>query len=82
MDFHDVVSTAWTNRHFTTDPVPDEVLARAFDAARFGPQGGNRQPVRFIVVRDQSKRTQLKDWYLAMEGLPRRGRTRWSSHRR
>jgi nitroreductase len=33
MDFYDVVSTAWTNRHFKTDPVPDDVLARAFDAA-------------------------------------------------
>lgn len=64
MDFYDVVSTAWTNRHFTTDPVPDDVLGRAFDAARFAPQGGNRQPVRFITVRDQAKRTQLKDWYL------------------
>jgi nitroreductase len=64
MDFHDVVSTAWTNRHFTTDPVPDEVLGGAFDAARFAPQGGNRQPVRFVTVREQAKRTQLKDWYL------------------
>jgi len=64
MDFYDVVTTAWTNRHFKTDPVPDDVLGRAFDAARFGPQGGNRQPVRFITVRDQAKRTQLKDWYL------------------
>ena len=64
MDFFDVVSTAWTNREFTTDPVPDDVLGRAFDVARFAPQGGNRQPVRFIAVRDQQKRTQLKNWYL------------------
>lgn len=64
MDFTDVVSTAWTNRRFTNAPVPDDVLARAIDAARYAPQGGNRQPVRFVVVRDQAKRTQLKDWYL------------------
>ena len=83
MDFYDVVSTAWTNRYYTTEPVPDDVLGRAFDAARFGPQGGNRQPVRFVTVRDQSKRTQLKEWYLQpWKPVPgRRGRRR-GSHRR
>ena len=49
---------------FKPDPVPGEVLLRAFSAARFAPQGGNRQPVRWIVVRDAAKKQQLKEWYL------------------
>ena len=36
------------------------------DGARYAPTGGNRQGVRFIVVRDAAKRRQLKDWYLPM----------------
>ena len=44
--------------------MPDEVLHAAFDVARFGPQGGNRQPVRWIVVRDAGQKQALADLYL------------------
>jgi nitroreductase len=64
MELGDVVRSAVTTRYFTTEPVTDEQLATAFDYARFAPQGGNRQPVRFVVVRDEAKRRQLAEWYL------------------
>lgn len=64
MEFYDVVSTAWTNRFFTEDPVPVDVLERAVGVARFAPQGGNRQPVHFIFVTDPAAKAQLKEWYL------------------
>jgi nitroreductase len=64
VDFLDVVSTAWTNRFFTQDPVDLDVLEQAIDAARYAPQGGNRQPVHFIVVSDPDVKRQLKEWYL------------------
>jgi nitroreductase len=64
MEFHDVVSTAWTNRFYTHDPVDLALLEQAMDAARYGPQGGNRQPVHFIVVTEPEVKRQLKDWYL------------------
>jgi nitroreductase len=64
VEFYDVVSTAWTNRFYRRDPVDLEVLEKAFDAARFGPQGGNRQPVHFVVVTDPAVKAQLKQWYL------------------
>ena len=51
-------------RSFTDEPVSDEQLARVFEAARYGPQGGNRQPLRWIVVRDPELKLQLRDWYL------------------
>lgn len=64
MDLIEAMTTQGTCRFYTDEPVPDEVLYRAFSAARFGPQGGNRQPVRFVVVRDPDKKRQLKEWYL------------------
>ena len=40
-------------REFTGDPLPDEVLERILDNARFAPSGGNRQGTHVIVVRDR-----------------------------
>jgi nitroreductase len=51
-------------REFHPDPVPDEVLARLLDTARFAPSGGNRQGWRVIVVKDHGKRQALRDLYL------------------
>lgn len=64
MELVEAMRTTGTCRYFTDDPVPDEVFYKAFDAARFGPQGGNRQPVRFVVVRDQAKKQRLAELYL------------------
>ena len=64
MDLETVMSTTPSCRAYKPDPVPDVVLARVLDAARFAPSGGNRQPVRLIAVRDPAKRRQLKEWYL------------------
>ena len=64
MELIEAMQTNGTCRYFKPDPVPDEVLLRAFSAARFAPQGGNRQPVRWVVVRDPAKKRQLRQWYL------------------
>ncbi|MGH7805326.1 MAG: nitroreductase family protein, partial [Candidatus Binatia bacterium] len=53
-----------TCRFYKPDPLPDEVLARVLGAGRYAPNGGNRQPVRFIAVRDAAMKKQLKDLYL------------------
>jgi nitroreductase len=66
MDFHTVVTTAGTCRDFRPDAVPDDVLRRVLDAARFAPSGGNRQPVRLVVVRDAALRRQLRDLYVPL----------------
>ncbi len=52
-------------RQFHPDPVPDGVLARLLDTARFAPSGGNRQGWRVIVVKDPVKRAALRDLYLS-----------------
>ncbi|MGH9000438.1 MAG: nitroreductase family protein [Acidimicrobiia bacterium] len=63
MEFDELVRATGACRYFTSDPVPDEVLARLFEAARFGPQGGNRQPVRYVVIRDPEVKARLGGWY-------------------
>lgn len=64
MDLIDAMRSQPANRFYKPDPIPQEVLYRAVDNARFGPQGGNRQPVRFLIVTDADKRAQLAEWYM------------------
>ncbi len=64
VELSQVMRTAASTRAFRTDPVPDEVLYRALDGARFAPSGGNRQGWRVVVVRDAGLRAVLRDLYL------------------
>lgn len=59
MDLYEVMRTTAAVREFTDDPLPDEVLHRILDNARFAPSGGNRQGVQIIVVRDPAMRERL-----------------------
>jgi nitroreductase len=60
----DAMRCAPTSRRFKADDVPQEALARALDAARFAPSGGNRQGWRVVVVRDAGTRRAMRDLYL------------------
>jgi len=64
MELRDVFTSTGTCRFYTAAPVSDAVLARVLDAARYAPSGGNRQPVRFVAVRDAAKRKRLSELYL------------------
>jgi len=68
MELKEIMRTNGTCRYYKTDPVPDDVLARVLDAARWGPTGGNRQPVSFVVVRDRANKERLRDLYLPIWG--------------
>ena len=59
METYEAMRTTFAARDFTDDPVPDEVLHRILDNARFAPSGGNRQGWHVIVVRDEAKRAAL-----------------------
>ncbi|MDA2892804.1 nitroreductase family protein [Mycolicibacterium sp. BiH015] len=59
MDLYDVMRTTGAVRRFTDDPLPDDVLERILDNARFAPSGGNRQGVRVIALRDLDTREAL-----------------------
>jgi nitroreductase len=64
MELLDAMRCAPTSRRFKADDVPQDALARALDAARFAPSGGNRQGWRVVVVRDARTRRALRDLYL------------------
>lgn len=61
MELYDVMRSTPAVREFADDPLPDDVLARILDHARFAPTGGNRQGVRVIVLRDAQTRSALAD---------------------
>jgi nitroreductase len=61
MELYDVMRSTPAVREFTDDPLPDDVLARILDNARFAPSGGNRQGVHVIVIRDAGTRSALAD---------------------
>ncbi|HKY13515.1 MAG TPA: nitroreductase family protein [Microthrixaceae bacterium] len=64
MDLVDALRTTGAVREFTDETVPDEVVARLLDTARFAPSGGNRQSWRVVVVRDANLRRAVRDGYL------------------
>jgi len=61
MELFDVMRRTFSAREFTGDPLPDEVLGKIFDHARFASSGGNRQGWRVIVVRDPATKRALAD---------------------
>ena len=69
MDLYDVMRTTGADRQFTDDPLPNEVLERILDNARFAPTGGNRQGAHAVVVRDPQTRDRLAE--LAVPGARR-----------
>ncbi len=52
-----------STRRFTSQPVPNELLARVLEHARFAPSGGNRQGWRVIVVTNPDTRRRLRELY-------------------
>lgn len=63
MELGEVMVTTPATREFTAEGVPDEVLFRILDRARFAPSGGNRQGWHVVVVKDGETRTRVKELY-------------------
>src|SRR3954454_13527389 len=61
MDLYDVMRTTASVRDFTDDPLPDAVLHKILDNARFAPSGGNRRGTQVVVVREPETRTRLAE---------------------
>jgi nitroreductase len=51
-DFFEVTTTTRAIRRYRPEPVPEAVLARMLFVASRAPSGSNRQPFRFVVLRD------------------------------
>lgn len=64
MDLIEALRTTGAVREFSPEAVPDEVVRRVLDDARFAPNGGNRQAWRVVMVKDPAVRRRLRDLYL------------------
>jgi nitroreductase len=65
MSLFEAISSQRVIRHFSDQPVSDEAIETILSAATRAPNGGNRQPWRFIVIRDAEIKRRLEQWYLS-----------------
>lgn len=59
MDFYDVIRTRRSVRSLKKDPIPEEVLSRVLEAAGVAPSGSNRQPWKFILIKDEALKQKM-----------------------
>ena len=64
MDLIEGLRSTGAVRDFLPEPVPDDVVYRLLDTARFAPNGGNRQAWHVVVVQDPAVKLALRDLYL------------------
>ncbi len=57
----ELIKSRRTIRAIKTDPVPDEVIEKLLEAARWAPTGFNMQPLEMVVVKDADLRIAIKD---------------------
>lgn len=65
-DILDVITSRRSIRKYRPDPVPEEMIHKILEAARWAPTGENHQPWRLIVIRDPE--TKRKIGHLARMG--------------
>lgn len=59
MDFLELATSRHSVRAYQSRPVEQDTLDRILEAVRLAPSGSNRQPWRFVVVRDADVRRRL-----------------------
>ena len=59
MELYEAIKSRYSVRSYKDKPVEQDKLERVLDAARLAPSGSNRQPWKFVVVRDAALRSKL-----------------------
>jgi nitroreductase len=59
LDVFEAIKTRRSIRKYKPDSIPDEKLKMILEAARLAPSAANRQPWRFVVVRDVERKKAL-----------------------
>lgn len=67
--FYDDLRRRRTTRHFSSEPVPRELIELCVLAAGTAPSGAHRQPWRFAAVQDMGLKAQLREAAEAEEYL-------------
>src|SRR5579872_4958061 len=50
VEIHELLKNRWSPHGFSQRPIDDEKLLSLFEAARWSPSGGNRQPWSYVVI--------------------------------
>ena len=61
MEITEAIMNRRSVRRMKSDPIDDETLGRVLDAARWAPSWKNTQCWRFVVIRDNSIRSEVAD---------------------
>ena len=59
MDVYQCIRSRLTVRNFKPDPVPERVIRRMLQAARWAPSARNRQPWNFVIVQNPDTLEQI-----------------------
>jgi nitroreductase len=59
MDIYEVFKTRRSIRSYQSRPVPDESLNKILENTRISPSGSNRQPWKFIIVKDDKLKKEV-----------------------
>jgi len=63
MEFAELIKKRYSVRAYKPDPVEEEKLHRALDAARLAPTASNRQAFQIIVIRTAGRQEELRRIY-------------------
>jgi len=69
--FIELVKKRRTSWVFKPDPIPDDLIEKTIDAARYSPSGFNSQPWEFVVIKEQELRDKIRDIFA--KHLPSQG---------
>ena len=59
MDVYQCIRSRLTIRDFKSDPVPERVIRRMLQAARWSPSARNRQPWNFVIIQNRETLAQI-----------------------
>ena len=63
-DLYEAIYTTRSMRRLKPDPVAPELIVKVVEAATMGPSGGNRQPWKFVIVRDADTKAFVAERYM------------------
>ncbi|MBM7581644.1 nitroreductase [Caldicoprobacter guelmensis] len=59
MEFMEVISKRRAIRKYKKDPIPDVILQKLFYTLSLAPSGNNRQPYKFLFIKDEKLRREI-----------------------
>ena len=63
MNIYEIIKKRQSIRSYKPEPVEEEKLNRILEAARLAPSAANRQPICFVVIKDEKTKQELKKAY-------------------